>query len=248
MAFQEGDNTQELMEIFHVESEEILERIFENLALLELNPRDKEVSATLYRDLHSIKGAIRMVGFTNIQTIIHKIEDIFDFVNSAGIVLDSAKINTITKSIEIVSRYLQDSVKNQREIIGDEFNPTVSALEYLCDIELADEVNQQPAILADLAAIAEGPNLEALSIAEATVQSGERLQANNDFQAHQEVINYGFNSCFEIIDSITPEEETQETVMLREEVAKIYDILKESDFIRLFFYKSWFFVCCKIFL
>ena len=42
---------------------------------------NKEITAALYRDLHSIKGAIRMVGFTNIQTIIHKIEDIFDIMN-----------------------------------------------------------------------------------------------------------------------------------------------------------------------
>ena len=231
MAFQEGDNTQELMEIFQVESEEILERIFEHLSMLDANPRDKEISATLYRDLHSIKGAVRMVGFTNIQTIIHKIEDIFDFINSSGIVLDSDKINTITKSIELVSKYLQNSVKNQREIIGEEFNPTVSALEYLCDVELADEVNQPPEILADLAAIAEAPNLEDININIPAPQSIAAVSApqTEDYQVYQEQINYSFNTCFEIIDSITPEEETQEAVMLREELAKIYDILKDSN-------------------
>lgn len=231
MAFQEGDNTQELMEIFQVESEEILERIFEHLSMLDANPRDKEVSATLYRDLHSIKGAVRMVGFTNIQTIIHKIEDIFDFINSSGIVLDSNKINTITKSIELVSKYLHNSVKNQREIIGEEFNPTVSALEYLCDVELADEINQPPEILADLAAIAEAPNLEDININISVPQSIVAASAPQaeDYQVHQEQINYSFNTCFEIIDSITPEEETQEAVMLREELAKIYDILKDSN-------------------
>ena len=79
MNYQDNDNNlQELMSIFQVESEEILERIFENLIALEIKPKDRELTAALYRDLHSVKGAIRMVGFTNIQTIIHKIEDIFD--------------------------------------------------------------------------------------------------------------------------------------------------------------------------
>ena len=64
------------MSIFQVESEEILERIFEHLLSLESNPKDRELCATLYRELHSLKGAIRMVGFNNIQNIIHKIEDI----------------------------------------------------------------------------------------------------------------------------------------------------------------------------
>ena len=127
MDFQDNDNNiQELMNIFQAESEEILERIFENLLAFENKPTDKELAATLYRDLHSIKGAIRMVGFNNIQTIIHKIEDIFDKINTAGAILDSEKITVITRSLELVSKYLHESVENQREIIGDEFNPTVS--------------------------------------------------------------------------------------------------------------------------
>ena len=88
---------QELLSIFQVESEDILERIFENLILLEKNPLDKELSNVLYRDLHSIKGAVRMVGFNNIQNIIHKIEDIFDAVKSSNIALNSEKISLITK-------------------------------------------------------------------------------------------------------------------------------------------------------
>ena len=127
------------MSIFQVESEDILERIFENLSAFEVNPKDKELAATLYRDLHSIKGAIRMVGFTNIQTIIHKIEDIFEKIVNNGLVLDSEKFLIITKSLELVAKYLHESVENQREIIGEEFNPTVSTLEYVCDIELLQE-------------------------------------------------------------------------------------------------------------
>ena len=67
------------MNIFQVESEDIIERIFEHLLALEKKPKDKDLIATLYRELHSLKGAIRMVGFNNIQDIIHKIEDIFEF-------------------------------------------------------------------------------------------------------------------------------------------------------------------------
>ena len=131
MSFHENDNIQELMSIFQLESEEILERIFENLLSLEAKPDDKNISANLYRDLHSIKGAIRMVGFANIQDIIHKIEDIFDDVNNNDIRLSSDNLRLITKSIENVSKYLQDSVKNKREIIDNEFTTIISNLEYL---------------------------------------------------------------------------------------------------------------------
>ena len=65
------------MGIFQVESEELIERIINNLIALETKPTDRDLTSTLYRDLHSIKGAIRMVGFTNIQTIIHKIHKLY---------------------------------------------------------------------------------------------------------------------------------------------------------------------------
>ena len=215
MDFQDSDNnTEELMNIFQTESEEILERIFEHLMELEKNPSNQDLTATLYRELHSIKGAIRMVGFNNIQTIIHKIEDIFDAVNSTHIVLDHEKITVITKSLELVSKYLQESVKNGREIIGDEFNPTLSTLEYLHDVELQDVNSKPPEIITNLATIAEG--------------EGENDTKTN-LQEKQEEINSSFNTCFEIIDGIVPEEESQDIVVLREELAKIYDILKETD-------------------
>lgn len=217
MNFQDNENnTQELMSIFQVESEEILDRIFENLLIFEAHPIDKELSATLYRDLHSIKGAIRMVGFNNIQTIIHKIEDIFDKINNTGVVLDSEKFVVITKSLELVSKCLQESVENQREIVGDEFQSTVSALEYICDVELVDGgiVNEPIDSIANLA-----------TLAEASTEDVE----HSELQKYQEEVNFCFNNCFELIDGIVPEEETQEIVILKEEVAKIYDILQDSN-------------------
>ncbi len=208
MDFQDNENIQELMGIFQTESEEILERIFDSLLNLEAKPGDRDLTASLYRDLHSIKGAIRMVGFTNIQTIIHKIEDIFDIVNTSNVNLSSEKIILITKSIELVARYLQDSVKNQREIIGEEFNSTLSNLEYLKDVELAAEI-------------------ETSSIIDS--ESLTPITACSIFQARQEEINTNFNTCFEIVDSIVPEEESQDFVILKEEISKVYEILKDSD-------------------
>ena len=219
MSFQDNENnTQELMSIFQVESEEILDKIFENLMNLESDQKNRELYATLYRDLHSIKGAIRMVGFNNIQTIIHKIEDIFDKINSCGAILDLEKITIINKSLEIVSKYLRESVQNQREIIGSEFNSTISTLEYICDVELTVKKEEEDSFnsINSLISIAE-------NIQENINNESEQLQLQ------QEEINFSFNNCFEIIDGITPEEESQEIVILKEEITKIYDILKDSN-------------------
>ena len=93
----ENDN-KEVMAIFQAESEEILERLFNNLFSLESTPANKELINGVYRDLHSLKGAMRMVGFNNIQMIIHKMEDIFDFVNSGKYELEENVIKLLSKT------------------------------------------------------------------------------------------------------------------------------------------------------
>ena len=212
MDFQDNENNiQELMSVFQQEAEEIFDRIFDNLLTLESKPNDKELTAALYRDLHSLKGAFRMIGFNNIQTIIHKIEDIFDKINSSGATLDLEKIKIISKSLEFASKYMQESVLNNREIIGDEFAPTISTLEYICDIEMSFGNDD---FLANIVATAEGLAQE---------------DKNNDFQLHQEEINFIFNNCFELIDGIVPEEESQDIVIIKENIAKIYDYIKDSN-------------------
>jgi len=238
--FQENENTQELLSIFHIEVEEILNHILDHLLALELTPSDKEVSATLYRELHSAKGAVRMVGFNNIQTIIHKVEDIFDKVSSKSIELKPEQITAITRSIEIVSKYINESVQNQREILGEEFGPTVSALEFICDIELDEnnlnyaETDSIPSGLGDIEALLAIANAADENSSEETKTAPIKKETNQPQESKfspevQEQITYSFNNCFEIIDSIVPEEESQETVLLREDVAQIYEKLKDTD-------------------
>ena len=220
MDLQDDKNNQELMSIFQTETEDIIERIFDSLLNLENNPADRAISASLYRDMHSLKGAIRMVGYSNIQLIIHKIEDIFDTVNSAKICLDSEKIRIITKAVEAVSMYLQESIKNNREITGDDFNAIVSVLEQMNEVDLADAVNNMSAgnYFDDSGAL-NNPNEAKLPI----------NNVNSGIKVHQEEINAIFNRCFTLVDAIVPEEEPQEIVILKEELSKIYEFIKDSD-------------------
>ena len=107
MDFLNNDNS-ELMQIFQGESDDIIERLFSNLEALEKTPANKEIIAEVYRDLHSLKGATRMVGFNNIQDLIHKMEDIFDAVNDSKLTLEYRIIDLVSRSLEIVSDYIQE--------------------------------------------------------------------------------------------------------------------------------------------
>lgn len=54
-------------------------------------------------------------------------------------------------------------------------------------------------------------------------------EESSGLSQYQEEINSSFNACFEIIDSIIPEEESQDIVILKEEVEKIYEFFKNSN-------------------
>ena len=245
MDLSDNDN-KELMQLFQTESEEIIERIFGSLFSLEKRPNNKELVSAVYRDLHSLKGAVRMVGFNNIQSIIHKMEDIFDYINEKKLELQPNSIKLIANALEIVSKYLQESIRNNREIIDDEYKSTLSNLEYLMDVELGDNTAAQageggipgldipgldiPVVDMTDVHIPHFDNINMnTSVKEVTDKNADSY-GNNDLSQFQEEINYSFNKCFGIIDSIVPEEESQEIVLLKEEIQKIYNFFENSDF------------------
>ena len=202
----DNNNNKEVFAIFQTESEEIIDRLFGAFFSLETTPANKDIIAGVYRDLHSLKGAVRMVGFNNIQNLIHKTEDIFDAANNDKFILDSSTINIVSRTLEIVSKYLQESVKNEREIIDEDYSATISSLEHVIEVVIPEQ-SQDPKIIQ---------------------QAAEPLN-DAGLISHQEEINEIFNNCFEIIDSIVPEEETQDTVILKEEVQKVYEFFKTTN-------------------
>ena len=199
----------EVLAIFQVESEEIIERILNSLFSLETTPANKEVIAAVYRDLHSLKGAVRMVGFNNIQIIIHRMEDIFDAVNHGTYYLETDIIRLLEKTTDQVTKYLKQSTENGREIIDEDFSAFISNLEYIIEVEMKEQQESHNSSTA--------------------IQNVSEEDKNNFAINNQEEINTDFNSCFEVIDSIVPEEESQDIVVLKEEIQKIYEFFKESD-------------------
>ena len=204
-------NNKEMFAIFQSESEEIVDRLFNTLFALEKTPANKELILSAYQDLHSIKGAVKMVGFNNIQIIFHKMEDIFDAVNNDKFQLDNDVIRLMLGALESASKYLQESIKNCREIVDEELSVTISNLEYILETEISEQTFHQNESIVSIS-----------DIAKADADPGEASK-------HQEEINSSFNNCFEIIDGIVPEEETQDIVLLKEEVQKIHDFFIDSN-------------------
>lgn len=133
----------EILSIFQVESEEIISRLNHNLLDLEKKPNNKDAIFMLFRDAHSLKGASRMIGFNNIQTLAHKIEDILGFAKDSKIKLNTKTVNILYKTVDLLSEVIHKSIENKKEVYSEDVFRQISILEsianYVDENSLVDE-------------------------------------------------------------------------------------------------------------
>ncbi len=121
--------TEEILKIFQIESEEIINKLYSNLSELEKNPKDKDAILNLFRDAHSLKGASRMVGFNNIQTISHKMEDLLGLVKEDKLVVSKNLVNTLYQSVDFLAELIQKSLEKGHEIFNDDISKKLLQLQ-----------------------------------------------------------------------------------------------------------------------
>lgn len=119
----------EILKIFQVESEEIISKLNNSLLDLEKMPNNKDTILALFRDAHSLKGASRMVGFNNVQTIAHKMEDILGLAKDNKISLNSNVVNILYKTVDFLSELIKKSINKKQEIYSEDIAKQIEILE-----------------------------------------------------------------------------------------------------------------------
>lgn len=119
----------EILNIFQAESEEIIARLNSNLMELEKKPSNKDLILCLFRDAHSLKGASRLIGFNNIQTIAHKVEDILGLAKEGTIQFNSPIVDILLKTVDFMSDLISKSILKKQEVYTEEIATRLSNLE-----------------------------------------------------------------------------------------------------------------------
>lgn len=137
--------TGEILKIFQVESEEIITKINNNLMDLEKNPKNKDTILLLFRDAHSLKGASRMVGFNNVQTIAHKMEDVLGLAKDDKLLITSKNIGTLYKTVDFLAQLINKALAKGQETYTDEIAKHLELLETLenTDENIPPQANEQ---------------------------------------------------------------------------------------------------------
>ena len=90
----------DLLAIFKIESEEHLTKLENGLIELERGSGDKELLRRLIREVHTLKGAARVFGFTDIQDLTHRMEDVLEAISSGKILFDSYSMDRMLRGID----------------------------------------------------------------------------------------------------------------------------------------------------
>ena len=107
------EEIEEVLSIFQEESEEQLQKLNESLLTLEANPEDQQAIQTIFREAHSLKGAARMIGLSDIESISHKLEDIFSSVKKGTLEIKPELVDVICKAVDSIGSIIEKTIKTK---------------------------------------------------------------------------------------------------------------------------------------
>ncbi len=126
--------SEDITESFLSESEELLEKVKKNVITLKSDPNNAELLDDLLRNLHTIKGNSRMLGYNTIEHLSHAMEDVYKSVKDGKNKISDRLVRLIYLVADKISECLSGIRKN-----GNDSSDTEIYITY-CDKIAAGEL------------------------------------------------------------------------------------------------------------
>ncbi|MCP4697341.1 MAG: hybrid sensor histidine kinase/response regulator [Gammaproteobacteria bacterium] len=101
---------EELRNLFKAETEEHTQKLEERLLHLENKPDDRGAMEEALREAHSLKGAARMLGVTNMETVAHRFEDMLKAAYRGETRLTSEKTDRLEWALDVLRKIANEAV------------------------------------------------------------------------------------------------------------------------------------------
>ncbi|MFD1849054.1 chemotaxis protein CheA [Oceanobacillus bengalensis] len=115
-------NTDQYLDVFLDESREHLQAVNDNILELEKQPENLELVQEIFRSAHTLKGMAATMGFEDIASLTHKMENVLDQIRNSKLAVTTEVIDIIFVAIE----YLENMVNSISE--GNDGKKDVSEL------------------------------------------------------------------------------------------------------------------------
>ena len=97
-----------MIQEFLVESEELLQRMDQDMVTLESTPQDGELLNRIFRALHTIKGTSGFLGFEPVVKLSHRAEDVLNALRKGEIQLTKRMMDALLRARDQLGQMLSD--------------------------------------------------------------------------------------------------------------------------------------------
>ncbi|MGC8964433.1 MAG: ATP-binding protein [Brevinematia bacterium] len=98
----------ELEKVFIDEAVEMVQLFDDNVLKLETNPQDTNAINSAFRAVHTLKGGAASMGYSDLEKISHKIEDLLDLVRSGKLKLDKKLVSLLLEGSTLLDAILSN--------------------------------------------------------------------------------------------------------------------------------------------
>ena len=137
----------ELVRLFCSESQDLLQDIEQGVLVLEEQPEDKDMLATVFRAFHTFKGNASVMKLAVIQRLAHELESLLDAARRGAYRLDRRAIDAILAGADIFKRFIDEmAAQIEGTRVGQQIGLPVAAV--IDDVRGLLSTPQQPAAVA----------------------------------------------------------------------------------------------------
>ncbi len=105
----------EIVKDFLIESGENLDRLDQELVKLETDPRSKELLASIFRTIHTIKGSAGFLGFTHLEKVAHVGENLLSRLRDGELQLNTEVASGLLAMVDAVRRMLSEIQSTEKD-------------------------------------------------------------------------------------------------------------------------------------
>ncbi len=125
-------NSDQFLEEFLLEAEEIFDQLDQSFVQLEKNPEDKKLVGNIFRAMHTLKGSSGFFAFKRIEKVAHAGESLLGKIREGTRVLDESATNVLLQTMDRLREIVKGIETTSAEPQGDD-SQLVADLKTLMD-------------------------------------------------------------------------------------------------------------------
>lgn len=138
-----SDDMKEIVESFIIETNEIFEKLDNEILEIEKRPDDKELINSIFRAVHTVKGTSGFLSFEQMSILAHRFEDVLNKMRRGELAFQSAMLDVMLEAFDLMKVLLKQAV--DQDIHDIDLEPTIKKLESISKGSIPAEQKAKPA-------------------------------------------------------------------------------------------------------